>query len=308
MGVVNSDIPVGLTAGVRTLFAESLLTANNAWEPLAMTVKSDKFAENYNWLDGLPQMKEFLDARQAAGLKETSFSLVNKTWEATLEIDRATLEDEQYGQIRLQVQMLANQAATHKEQLLMTLIENGETGKAADGVAFFGAHSTGTNVGNDAFSATALQAAKEAMARFKDSNNNYLRVIPDTIVIPPELEGEVLETVGSDVVVVRVGDGTASSGATASTDYVNIQKGRWKVIVSPFITTATRWAIFDTSKPVKPFIHQDRVPARLEAPGDETDGQRMSDLLFTRNKLQYGVYARYAMGYGLWQLGYENAP
>lgn len=315
MGLTKSDIPAGLTSGVRTLFFQSLLAGSNIWEPLAMTIPSTKSSETYNWLDGMPQVQEFLATRQATGLRESSFTLENKTWEATLEVDRSVLEDEQYGQVAVQAQLLGQQAAAHKEQLLMGLITAGETGKAYDGVAFFGAHkqadgstAAGTNVGNDAFSATALQNAKEAMARFTDSKGNLLRVIPDTIVIPPELEGEVLEVIGSDVVVVRVGDGTASSGATAATSYTNIQRGRWKVVVSPFLTSTTAWSIYDTSKPVKPFIYQERVPAKLEELSSTSTADNVPDALFMRNKLYYGLYARYAMGYGLWQLAFENAP
>lgn len=311
MAIVSSDIPRALTTGVRALFFDALADAGRNWEPLCMRVDSTKSEEVYNWLGGLPQVREFLGSRQAEGVREYGFSLPNKTWENTLEVTRQALEDEQYGQIRLKAQMLGQTAGAHKEGLMASLLINGTTALAYDGVAFFGTHkqadgttNAGINVGSTAFSADAIQATREAMMRFKDDRGNLLRVNPDTLVIPPELEGEALEITGSDTVVVKVGSGAVGSGATAATNYTNIQRGRWNVIVMPDLTDTTDWYMFDTSKPIKPFIYQERVAATLESL--QGGGASTPETLFMQNRIFWGLYARYNLGYGFWQLGYRH--
>jgi phage major head subunit gpT-like protein len=61
------------------------------------------------------------------------------------------------------------------------------------------------------------------------------------------------------------------------------------------------WFLLDLSRPVKPFIFQDRRPlsfTSLDKPDDEN--------VFYRRKYIYGWDSRNAAGYGLWQLAYGS--
>lgn len=63
------------------------------------------------------------------------------------------------------------------------------------------------------------------------------------------------------------------------------------------ITSDTAWFLLDTTKPIKPFIYQERkAPVFVE----QTDPQ--ADDVFSRKKFKYGAEARAAGGYGFWQL------
>ena len=64
---------------------------------------------------------------------------------------------------------------------------------------------------------------------------------------------------------------------------------------------STAWYLIDTSRPVKPFIFQSRKPVQLTRMDRETDIN-----VFMRNSFLFGVDARYAVAYGMWQLAYKS--
>ena len=73
--------------------------------------------QDYGWLTGSPAMREFVDERVVKALSEKSYSITDKTWEATLGISRRALEDDQYGALRIRVNDLANEAARHQHKI-----------------------------------------------------------------------------------------------------------------------------------------------------------------------------------------------
>lgn len=293
MPLSKGDIPAGLTAGVKGLFYESVTTMTPQWGQVAMLVNSDKDTETYGWLEDVPAMRQFLGDRLIKSLSERKYTLVNKTWESTIGIDREAIEDEQYGQIPARVRMLAYEAIRYQDELVYGLLESGSTGLAADGNAFFSdSHTSGDNYGAAALSAASVQTAIAAMRRFKGSDSQPLNIVPDTLVVPPDLEWTAYEITQSNVVRVN------TTTATYLTNYDNVLRGRLKVVVTPYITTTTKWCLLDTSKPVKPLIFQQRVAPELEA----LEGS--SDSGFMRDQWLYGVRARYNAGFGLWQLAY----
>ncbi len=64
---------------------------------------------------------------------------------------------------------------------------------------------------------------------------------------------------------------------------------------------STAWYLIDTSRPVKPFIFQLRKPVVLTSLNRDTDNN-----VFMRNSYMFGVDARYAAAYGMWQLAYKS--
>lgn len=81
---------------------------------------------------------------------------------------------------------------------------------------------------------------------------------------------------------------TQADGATASVS--NFQTG-----------AATPWFLIDASKALKPIIFQDRVKPRLVRKDNEKD-----DNVFNQDKFVYGVRARRAAGYGMWQTAFGS--
>ena len=75
-----------------------------------------------------------------------------------------------------------------------------------------------------------------------------------------------------------------------------------KVLVLPELAgDDTAWYLLDTSKPIKPFIVQERRAADFTAL-DKPDDQNV----FLRNQYLYGTSWRGNAGYALWQLAYMS--
>lgn len=62
------------------------------------------------------------------------------------------------------------------------------------------------------------------------------------------------------------------------------------------------WYLLDTTRPLKPFIFQERKKPRFEAKTDP----KTSDSVFITNKYMYGADARFNVGYGFWQCAYMS--
>lgn len=61
------------------------------------------------------------------------------------------------------------------------------------------------------------------------------------------------------------------------------------------------WYLLDASRPLKPFIYQERKPYKFVSLTADTDHN-----VFHRSEYLYGVEGRGAAGYGLWQLAYRS--
>ena len=83
-------------------------------------------------------------------------------------------------------------------------------------------------------------------------------------------------------------DGT---GAATSVSNINSAGG-----ANPY------WYLLDCSKPLRPFIFQERKKPELESKTDPSS----SDTVFMSNKFVYGAYARHNVGYGFWQMAYAS--
>ncbi len=63
-------------------------------------VVSTSDREDYRWLGTVPKVREWGQGRLAQGLRVESYSIENLKYEATIEVDRDEISDDQTGQIR----------------------------------------------------------------------------------------------------------------------------------------------------------------------------------------------------------------
>jgi phage major head subunit gpT-like protein len=304
MPIVKSDIPNLLEAGLKTVFFEEYDRAASDWERVVTIVPSTADTEDYAWLGSVPSMREFKDERLPAGLLEHSYSIKNKTWEASIAIDRAALEDERYGQIKIRIQGLGREARRHQDEMVFTLLKNGFTGACYDSQYFFDTdHSEGesgaqSNKGTSALSATSLQSAISAMTKFKDDRGKPMGINPDLLVVPPDLQWTAMELLNSSYYPDLLSQ-TSGTGGTQKVA-VNVLKGKLDLIVSPYLTDSNDWFLLCTRGPVKPVVFQSRVPVEFAALENNSENG------FMRDQYLYGVRARYNAGYGLWQMAYGS--
>ena len=297
MPLTRSDMPTLLEDGLRTVFFEAMNATVGDYERIATIVPSSSDEEDYPWLGAVPMMREFKDERMPLGLLEHTYSIRNKTWESSVAVERSAIEDDKYGQIRIRIQSLAREAKRHVDELVFTLLKTGFATKCYDGKNFFDtSHSEGdsgtqSNKSTDPLDSTGLQNAITAMMKFKDDRGKFLGVVPDLLVVPPDLQWTAMELLES-----TYWPGTQANNKIAD----NVLKGKLDLLVSPYLTDTNDWFVLSTKGVVKPVILQSRMPVEFAAlEGNSESG-------FLRDQYIYGVRARYNAGYGLWQMAYGS--
>lgn len=306
MTLTRADIPKLLSSGLRTEFQKGYDTPMpDVYKRVTMEVPSGKDKEVYGWLGSTPKMSEWIDERKLKGMLEHSFEITNKDFEATLEIDRNAIEDDQYGQIKLRANQLGMEARRYYDEYLATIIE--ANGLCYDGQNFFDTdHSEGDSgtqsnaptaasgyaVATAANFLTVLKLVASAMGQFKDDKGKHYGARPTAVMVPTSLEWVAKEAFDPSF---------RGGGETSATNWA---KGAVEVIVNPFLTNAGTVAHskvywLDLSKPIKPFIFQNRKAPEFVAL-DKPDSYEN----FMRRKIMYGVDARFNMGFGDWKLAY----
>jgi len=296
VAVINTGL---LTKGLRSEFFDRFDSTTVHYTELATRIPSNSDAETYRWLGTVPRMREWGTGRMTKGLRSESYSVENLKYEATIEVDRDEIADDQTGQIRLRVGELAQRAATHKDYLIGQLLINGETTgyNSYDGVSFFNdAHVSGDSGNQDnkltynasdpdnpsgAEFKTGLTNAISVMLGFKDDRGDPMSLSATGLVcvVPVSMYFTALEAIN----------------ATLVNNTSNVLQGVARVVSLPWLTDASKWYLVKTDGIVRPFIFQDREPVEFTALAEG------SEEAFKREKFLYGVRARYRLTYGYWQ-------
>ena len=297
MAIVKSDIPQLFRAGLKTLFFQTFAETVANWDKVTTVIMSDKDTEQYAWLGALPGVREFLDERQAQDMAPYSYAIKNKTWESTIAVDRAALEDDLYGQIAIRIKQMAAVAKTHLDTITFGLLGNGFTSPCYDGQPFFGTHPTSplagagpaqTNTGTDGLSAGSLQTAITQMMRYTDDQGKPAGIMPNLLVIPPELYWEASQLLNSTFYP----DLLPGSGQDLAS---NPLKGMLTLLTTPYLSNPSNWFLLDTKRVVKALVLQMRKDFEFNAlEGSSEEG-------FMRDQYLYGVRARYNVGFGDWR-------
>lgn len=286
---------------LKTAFQHQLSTLDTSMiAKLAMTNPSSNASETYTGLNAVPSISEFKDERKIKQLLGKKFSIENKKWEATISVAREDIERDSLGLYVSRVREMAKNAGLHPYKLIMDKLMNGHTGTDAvcyDGQYFFdtdhseGASGTQSNKlsGNGVTVAnveTDIAAAIAAMRNFKDDAGEPF--FGDTeifgnvlFIVPPALQFVFNKVVKS---------------ATVENGGANAYAGAGEVYVSNRLTDANDWYMIYTGGNMKPFIYQTEVPVEFAALDTLKDEES-----FMRDQYLYGTYARYNVGYGLWQ-------
>jgi phage major head subunit gpT-like protein len=294
--IIKDDMGRLLDAGVKTLFYKAYEAAPAQYEDIVTVVPSNTNSEDYSWLGALPTMREWTDERIPRGLIEHEFTITNKDWEVTIAVDRNVIEDDQYGQLKARISAMAEEARRHIDELVFELLASGFSSECYDGQDFFDADhpdvsgGTQSNKGADALSAGAYGAARAAMMKFTDDQGRVMGVVPDTIVVPPELEETARQVLNSDFYP-----------ETGYEHIGNPWKGSARLIVSPYLIDADDWFLLCTARAVRPLVLQMRREVTFNALEGQSEGG------FMRKRYLYGADARYNVGFGPWQFAYGNS-
>jgi phage major head subunit gpT-like protein len=296
--LVNKATISAVFLSLKTTFNNAFAGAPSQWQQTAMLVPSGSGQNDYTWLSMFPKMRKWIGDKVVKALEAFKYTVVNDDWEATVEVDRNDIEDDNLGIYAPQAQMAGYSAKQLPDEIVADLKNNAFANLCYDGQYFYDTdHSVAgasvSNLGTAALSAAtaALAAASYGAGRiaimsFKDDEGRPLALVPDVLEVPPALEITGRRLLEMDFL---------------TDESPNPYKGTAKLLVNPRLTSTTAWFLHCTSMPIKPFVYQERKAPNFV---EQTDAQ--NDNVFMRKKFRFGAEARAAGGYAFWQMSYGN--
>jgi phage major head subunit gpT-like protein len=297
-------------------FYSTLAAMTPGWVNLiGFEQRSDQESETYKWLGQIPALREWVGGRHAKGFTENGLTVINKEFEATLEVLKREMRRDKTGQLMIRVSEMARRAATHDASLISTLINNGGTGVCYDGEFFFDTdHKEGKNTTNQSNSlsidisalavtnhgsttAPSVGEARECITQaiaaqlaFKDNENEPMNEDARSFLVMTPTTG-IWSACRAAVGLPMVDSGEANVLVAIQ----NVDGYSISVAMNPRLTATDAFYVFRTDAFVKPFIIQKEIDLEMSAIAEG------SELEFNENKHRYGVYKSGNCAYGMWQ-------
>jgi len=301
--LVNKANLTAVSISLKTIFNKAFDGAPSDWTDTAMKVPSGSSQNDYSWLSRFPKMRKWLGDKVIKALSAFKYTVVNDDFEATVEVDRNDIEDDQIGLYGPQAQEAGYSSRQLPDELITELKDGAFANVCYDGQYFYdtdhpvknanGIVSSVSNKGTAALSAAtlilaqaSLGAAIKAIMNFTDDEGRKLGLVPDMLEVGTDnMEaGEIL-----------------CNNPKLQDDTPNPYYKKLTLKINPRLSNSAQWMVHVTNRPLKPFIYQER-----KAPVFVSQTSMEADDVFMRKKYKFGAEARAAGGYGLWQLSYGS--
>lgn len=288
-----------LFANLSKAYQGAFDTATPDWEQVATLVPSNTKTTDYAWMQKFPRMREWLGEKTLSKLAGHTYSITNKDFEATVEVERNDIEDDNLGIYAPMAQSAGESAKLWPDDLVFACLTKGFSQTCYDGKPFYatnhelidskGKKRTESNlitkklsIASQAAAKASFGAARTMMRARKDEEGRPLKLMPSLLVVSPANE----DIANALMTVDRLEDGKP-----------NPYKGAAKVLVCAWLDTEDEWHLLDTTRTIKPIVFQQRKkPTFVQQTDPNSDG------VFLRKSYRFGVESRGAAGYGLWQM------
>jgi len=273
---------------------------------------SDQASEQYAWLGMSPALREWIGGRNAKGFRENNLTIINKHYEATLEILVKDLRREKSGQALVRIQDLARRANAHWASLLSALIIAGESTVCYDGQYFFDTdHNEGDSGAQDnditvdisampciSHGTTTAPSVEEmqwaivkgiqAICGFKDDQAEPMNenAVGFLAMVPIAFMNVAMQAVATPAQIA------------ATQTALEAAKQRFNIEVAPNVRLSAwtdRFPIFRTDSAIKALIRQEETEVQMKVKGEGSEYE------FDNAAHQYGVDTWRNVGYGYWQ-------
>jgi phage major head subunit gpT-like protein len=107
------------------------------WQKIAKLVKSNGKSNTYEWLSQFPAFREWVGSRLHKQFKETAYTVVNRKFESTVDVQRTDIEDDNIGQYGTLAESAGQSATDLKNDLIFQAIAAGFSSVCYDGQYFF---------------------------------------------------------------------------------------------------------------------------------------------------------------------------
>lgn len=135
--IVNQAALTAMSKTFQAIFMEELGQITPDHPKIATTVPSGNRETDYAWLGNFPMLREWIGDRVVRALKAGQYSIVNKSFEATVEVDRDDIEDDNIGAYKPMIQQMSRNGTLHPDVLVFALLKAGFATACFDGQYFF---------------------------------------------------------------------------------------------------------------------------------------------------------------------------
>lgn len=226
-------------------------------------------------LNSVPGMKEFEAERKHGVADNTIHTIAPRKWEATLDITREKVEDDDLGQVPGQVKMMVTKSGRHYGALAAAALAVGFDAKLQDGKAFF--HNDRGNLISGALNATNFGKAIDALFSMKDGDGDAISPTPTHLIVGVE------NREAAEAILKRE---RLDSGQS------NPNYDRVKLIVSAKVSDK-HWFLVAADEGMTPLTIAERI--KVGAPVAKTDLN--SDKAFETDVFSWGLRGRYDAAY-----------
>jgi len=211
----------------------------------------------------------------------------------TFEVERKLIDDDQYGIVAGERARKLGISATQKMEIDAASVFNN-----AFSASYLGAdakplcstthprnpNKTGNliNAGTSALTKANVSLTRQAMMATEDDAGNILGMMPNALMVPPELEDTALEIVNS------LQDPGSANNA------INPQAGRFTVIPWHYLTDSNNWFMMDTVWMRESLKWYERTPLEITVQDQ------------TATEAVYEAYMRYSYGWDDWRWVYGH--
>lgn len=295
-------------------FARLEMNAGMGWiNGVSNQFNSDQASETYNFLGQSPGMREWVGGRQAKGFSGQGLTILNKHYEATIEVATRDARRDKTPQIAVRIEEFADRAQTHWASLLSSLLLAGSTTVCYDGQFFFDVdHSEGASgvqsnsISFDISAAPALVHGLVTAPSMEEMQQAILAGITQILSFKDDKGEPMNEDARGFMVVVPTGLYFAAVAATSKMPTAALQNNlnpnvierlNVDVQMNPRLTWTDSFAVFRTDSSIKALIRQTEQDVELKA---KAEG---SEFEFDNDAWQFGIDAWRGVGYGYWQRG-----
>lgn len=136
MALTQAQI-LALHTTLKTRFNAGLALAPNDWSKISALITSDGKSNTYAWLSQFPAFREWIGARLHKTASETAYTVVNRKFENTLDVQRTDIEDDNFGHYGDISSSYGQSVGDLMNDLIFQSIPAGLTNVCYDGQYFF---------------------------------------------------------------------------------------------------------------------------------------------------------------------------
>lgn len=136
--IVTSEALRSFFNSIKVIFNDGM-KAESQWGKVATEVKSSSGSNVYAWLSKFPKMREWIGERVLKSMKTSDYTLHNRKFEATVDVDRADFEDDNLGIYKPIFEQMGQSAVEHIDENVFAALADGFTKVCFDGKPYFSA-------------------------------------------------------------------------------------------------------------------------------------------------------------------------